>query len=49
MNFTETLDVIMPDLYLAYSVPQGNSCMIYCVHGIELIITREVFAKVYCA
>lgn len=40
---------VASDLYLAYFVPQRDSSMLCCAHGIELIITRMVFTRLCCA
>lgn len=49
MYFAKCFDVAMSDLQLAYIVPQGDLCMFYCTHKIELIIMRNVFIKLRLA
>ena len=47
--FTKSFEVVTFDLYLVYLVPQGDFWLLYCAHGIELIIARKVFTKLCCA
>lgn len=48
MDFTKNFNTVMTDLSLAYFVPQ-DLCMFSCVCEIQLVITRTVFPKLFCA
>lgn len=45
IHFTESFEVVTSDLYLAYFFPQGDLCMLYCMHRIALIITKNICTK----
>ena len=42
MYFTKNFNVVTFDFYLAYFVPQGDLCMFYIAHDIDLIITGKI-------
>lgn len=45
---SQSFDVVMFKLYLAYFVSPGYFCFLYCAHKIELIITRKTFTELCC-
>lgn len=47
-GFTKSFNVVTSDLCLGCFVPQGDY-MLYCEHGIKLVSTRILFAKLCCA
>jgi hypothetical protein len=46
MDFTQSCNIVVSNLYLAYFIPQGDFWELYYAHGIELIITRRVFCQI---
>lgn len=42
---SQSFNLVMSKLYLAYFISPGYLWFLYCAHKIESIITRQVFTK----